>query len=249
MRPATPRPNFYVASEANGALLAEPAMLRLSLLFFAGFLGLAGVWLLVSALLVPQAIALPLDKESAAAAGAYRSSAVWAARLGVIRGDLYKQAAFAAADLVWVDPARSSDPVNAARLQRARSNGATALSLAPVNGAVWLLLAELPAPPSKAAEASATAALQMSYLTAPTDPGLALPRLQRALAFSTPLDKDLQEFVKGDLRHLLLNSPRQYPAIVAAYKAASPQNQAILEALAAEVDPRFNQYLRGETPK
>ena len=249
MSPQTPRPNFHFAPEASSALLAEPATLRLSVLFFASFLGLAGVWLLISALLLPQAIALPLDKESAAAAGAYRSNAAWAARLGVIRGDLYKEAAFTDADLVWLDPARSRDPANAARLQRARSNGQTALALAPINGSVWLLLAELPAPPGKAAEAAATAALQMSYFTAPTDPSLALPRLQRALALSAPLDKDLQEFVKGDLRQLLLNSPRQYPAILAAYKAAPPQNQSILEALAGEVDPHFNQYLRGESPK
>ncbi len=245
----TPRPSFYHALEANGPFLAEPVNVRLGVLFFAGLLGLAGVWLLVCALLSPRTIALPLDKEEAVATAPYRSSALWAARLGVIRGDLYQQAAFTDADLVWLDPARRRDPATAERLQRARSDAETALALAPVNSAVWLFLAELPTAPGKSTDAGAMAALQMSYFTAPVDPTLALPRLQRALASAAPLDKDLQAFMKGDLRQLSLNAPDHYPAILSAYKAGSPQNQSIFEALATEIDPNLTQYLHGQTPK
>ncbi len=84
----------------------------------------------------------------------------------------------------------------------------------------------------------------MSYLTAPDDAALARPRIERALASSVPIDRDLQEFMKGDLREILAQQPLQKPAILAAYKAASPQNQAIFEALAAEIDPDFAQSVR-----
>jgi hypothetical protein len=89
----------------------------------------------------------------------------------------------------------------------------------------------------------------MSYLTAPNDPTLARPRLERALAAAVPIDTDLQEFMKGDLRRILTRQPQQKPAIVAAYKAASPQDQTIFESLAAAVDQDFSQSLRAETPK
>lgn len=55
--------------------------------------------------------------------------------------------------------------------------------------------------------------------------------------------------MKGDLREILARQPLQKPAILAAYKAASPQNQAIFEALAADIDPDFAQSVRGGPPK
>lgn len=245
-----PGPSYLFAPDANEeSLLAEPVGLRIGLLAFSGLLVTAGLWLLVSALLLPHAITLPLDRISAAAAAAQRDNALLAARLGVVRGDLFAQAAYADADLIWLYRTRGLDAANAARLQRAKSDAEAAVALAPVNGAAWLFLAELPAAPGKVAEARGTIPLQMSYFTAPNNASLAAARIERALASTTPLDKDLQEFMKGDLRQILTLQPQEKPAMLAAYKAAAPQNQAIFEALTAEVDPNFSQSLHGDAPK
>ncbi|VTZ27732.1 conserved hypothetical protein [Methylocella tundrae] len=245
-----PRPGFMFAPEANDEFfLPEPVGLRIGILAFSGVLVIAGLWLLVTALLLPQAIALPLDRTSAAAAAAYRDNALWAARLGVVRGDLFAQAAYTDADLIWLYRTHGPDAANAARLQRAKANAEAAVALAPVNGAAWLLLAELPPGSGKAAEAKGMIALQMSYFTAPNNASLAAARIEQALASPEPLDRDLQEFMKGDLRQILTLQPEQKPAILAAYKAATPQNQASFEALSAQADPDFGQSLRGDAPK
>ncbi|ACK52420.1 hypothetical protein Msil_3531 [Methylocella silvestris BL2] len=244
-----PRPNFMFEREPGPAALEEPLKLRIGLIVFAGVLAVGAVWMLLVALIAPPAIALPSDRQSASAAAAHRTSAQWAAWLGLIRGDLYAQAAFADAELAYLDKAGAEDPANAARIARARSNALTATSLSPVNGAAWLLLAELPAASGKGADANPAAPLFMSYFTAPNEPTLARARLDRALATRAGLDKDLQEFMKSDLRQILADGPQGKAAIFAAYKAASPQTQAVLESLSADVDRDFARSLRGEPPK
>ncbi len=244
----TPRRDFLPPHAWNRLPLEPPTALRIGLLGLGGVLALGGVWMLISALLLPQAVALPLDRAGATVAAAQRGRALAAARFGVVRGDLYAQAAYGDAGLLWLERAHGLDAAGA-EVQAARSNAETALSLAPVNGSAWLLLATLPPASGKGAEANGLSALEMSYLTAPSDPALALPRVERALASAVPIDKDLQELVKGDLRGILTSEPQQKPAILAAYRMAPPQNQAIFAALAADVDPDFGQSLRGEPPK
>ena len=244
------RPDFTPSLRGDdGPALEPPAPLRIGLLAFGGVIALGGAWMLLCALLAPPVIALPLNRDAAAAAAAHRGRAVAAARLGVIRGDLYAQAAYADAKLFWLDRARGLDAASAAEIRAARSNAETALALAPVNGSAWLFLAELPPASAKAADQNGLLALQMSYLTAPDDSALALPRVESAFAASVPIDKDLQAFVKTDLREILTAQPSGRPALLSAYKTASPQNQAIFEALAAEIDPDFGQSLRSQTPK
>jgi hypothetical protein len=244
------RPDFTPFHRGDdGPVLEPPAPLRIGLLAFGGVIALGGLWMLLCALLAPPVIALPLDRDAAAVAAVNRGRAVAAARLGIVRGDLYAQAAYADARLLWLDRARGLDAATAAEIRAARSNAETALALAPVNGSAWLFLAELPPASAKASDQNGLMALQMSYLTAPDDPALALPRVGRALASNVPIDKDLQAFVRTDLREILTTQPSERPALLSAYKAASPQNQAMFEALAAEIDPDFSQSLRSQTPK
>lgn len=159
----------------GGPLLEAPARLRMGLLGLGGVLALGGLWMLLSALLAPETVALPLDRDGAAAAAAHRGRVIAAARLGVVRGDLYAQAAFSDAELLLLDRAHSHEAASAAEVQAARSNAETALALAPVNGSAWFLLAALPPASAKPADANGLVALQMSYLTAPNDAALARP--------------------------------------------------------------------------
>jgi hypothetical protein len=241
----TPPSDFNFARQAaDPPFLTEPLNLRLALLAFGGCLALCGVWMLLPAVILHNTVGFPPDRASAIAADGYRVPALLAAEIGGVRGDLWAQAAFTDAKLIWPDRATNSDRANASSLESAQSNAEAALALAPINGAAWLFLAQLPAAKSNAAGARITTLLQMSYFTAPNDLTLIPLRLERAILTDALLDKDIQEFVKSDLRLLLAKRPQQQPAILAAYRGASPQNQSVFETLAAEVDPSFGQLLR-----
>lgn len=221
--------------------------LRAGLLVFGLVLGLCGLWLLAPELLRPKSVGLAHDKTSAAAAGALHSKALLAARIGAIRGDLWAEAAFADSSLMWLDRAAVQDPANAARIERARSATEAALALSPINGEAWLFLASLPTAQSN--DGGVASLLEMSYFTAPNALSLADLRFERAATSSALADKDIQDFIKSDIRRILTYQPQLKPGIIAAYRNASPQNQPLFEALAADVDPTFAQTLRSGPPK
>jgi hypothetical protein len=77
----------------------------------------------------------------------------------------------------------------------------------------------------------------MSYFTAPNDLSLAPLRVMRAAASSVLANRDIQLFMKSDIRRILDGGPNRQQDIVAAYRNAWPQNKAIFESLVAEIDP------------
>lgn len=238
---------FTLPKTAPG-LLSAPTKLRLGMLSFGLFLALAGIWLLVPELLAPKPVGLPLDRSSASAAAIDAPRTLAAARAAQIRGDLWAQAAFADASLLWLDRPAALDRSNLERIERARAHAETALALAPINGEAWLFLAALPGPES-ANDKRMAALLQMSYFTAPADVRIAPRRLERAAATAALSDPDIREFAKGDIDNLLSAQPPLKQAIIAAYRNALPQNHALLETLVGDVDPAFAQFLRSGQPK
>jgi hypothetical protein len=204
--------------------------------------------MLLPDLLSPKATGLPFDRNGAEAAATHRVRAVLAAGIGAVRGDLWATAAFTRAPLMWIGRSSILDPASAEQVARARANTETALALAPINGAAWLFLANLPAT-SPDAESRVGTLLEMSYFTAPSAPELAPWRLARAATSSALADKDIQAFVKSDIREILSGGPEFQPAIIAAYRNAWPQNQPIFESLVAGVDPTVAQSLRSGQPK
>ncbi|HUB64979.1 MAG TPA: hypothetical protein VL996_11150 [Methylocella sp.] len=222
-----------------------PVRLRYGLLALGIALGLSGVWLSLSDLLSPKSTGLPFDRNGATA---HRPLAVLAAEIGVIRGDLWAKAAFTGARFLWTDRPANLNQSDLNLLARVRSNAETALALAPINGTAWLFLAKLPAI-SPDAESRIGTLLEMSYFTAPSAPDLAPWRLQRAAASSALADKDIQAFVKSDLREMLNRRPDFQQAILAAYRTAWPQNQPIFESLVADIDPGLAQLLRSSQTK
>jgi len=237
--PPTPSPLFF----------APPAKLRLGLCVFGVILALCGSWLLLPELLRPRAAGLPQDGAAATAAATHRSAALLAARIGLIRGDLWAEAAFADSSLLWLDRSALLDRANAERLEKARSNTERALALAPVNGAAWLFLAALPGGASSSGDNRVAALLQMSYLTAPNDLDLADLRLERATTSNALADKDIQDLARSDIRRIMAYRPQLKSAIAAAYRNALPQNRPIFEALVGDVDPALAQALRGGASK
>lgn len=228
---------------------SAPRKLRPALLGFGIFLGLCGCWLLLPELLRHKTGGLRYDRNSAVAASAHQVEALEAAQIGLIRGDLWAEAAFADSSLLWLDRSASPNRAAAARLERARSHAETALAFAPINGAAWLFLAALPASASGGGDDSIATLLEMSYFTAPNDLDLARLRIERAATSNAIADKDIQEFIKSDIRKILAYRPEQKSAIIAAYRTAWPQNQPMLETLATDVDPTFGQSLRAGPSK
>ncbi|MCI0467536.1 MAG: hypothetical protein L0Y57_11110 [Beijerinckiaceae bacterium] len=211
-------------------------------------LALFGVWLAVPEFVGPKRAGLPLDLNGAEAVAALRPSAVLAAEMAVIRGDLWAEAAFTGARFMWIDRSAGLTGANAKALAKVRANAETSLSLAPVNGAAWLFLAMLPQS-SPDRDSRVPVYLQMSYFTAPNDLSLAPLRVILAAASNALADKDIQVFVRSDIRGLLERGPDYQQDIIAAYRSARPQNQPIFEALVAESDQDLASALRTGTAK
>ncbi|MGC2224540.1 MAG: hypothetical protein WA624_20400 [Methylocella sp.] len=222
--------------------------LRLALLVFGIVLGLSGLWMWLTELVRPKPIGLVFDRAGAETAAEHRTRAVLAAEIGAIRGDLWAEAAFTGARFMWSDRLAIRDWTSSGQLARVRANAETALALAPINGAAWLFLAKLPASPQDGENRVGTL-LEMSYFTAPSALDLAPWRLERAATSSALADKDLQAFIKSDIRAILERGPEYRQVIMAAYRNAWPQNQPIFESLVADADPAVAQLLRSGQPK
>jgi hypothetical protein len=242
-------PAFSTLRARLNFMLSTPtARLRTVLLALGAILGLSGIWMVIPDLLSPKAPDLPFERATAEAAAKHRTGALMAAEIGLVRGDLWAKAAFAGAPFLWTDRSATLDPNELKQLERVRNTTETALALAPINGAAWLFLAKLPAT-SPEAESRVGPLLEMSYFTAPSAPDLALSRIQRAATSTALANKDLQTFVSGDLREGLGRGPQFQQAIIAAYRNALPQNQAVFESLITDADPALAQMLRSSPPK
>ena len=188
------------------------------------------VWLLISELTQPHVIRMPVDLQSAAAAAAKTSRGNWAARFGVVRGDLWAEAGYTFADLLW--KSSKNDP----NLETARIRLDQAIRYAPTNAGVWLLLAGF-----AAQFKDATEALRMSYFTGPSE--VSLMPIRTFIAAQMPtLDADMQELARRDVRILLAH--QQKPAIVQAYRISSTAGKRLIEQEVSEKDPTFAQALR-----
>ena len=229
-------------------LSTYPTRLRPALFTLGIVLGLSGIWMLIPDLLSPKIAGLPFDRSVAEAAAAHRAGATAAAEIGVVRGDLWAKAAFTYARFMWSDHSASLSRADLEQLAKAKADAESALALAPINGAAWLFLAKLPAT-SPDAENRVGMLLEMSYFTAPSAPALAPWRLERAATSNALSDKDMQTFVKSDLREILNSAPELQQAIIVAYRNAWPQNQPIFESLVADVDPTMAQSLHSDQPK
>jgi hypothetical protein len=207
---------------------------RVGLVVLASIVSIYCIWLLTSELTRPGVIRLPIDPQTAATAAQKRAEASWAARFGVIRGDLWAESAYTFADLLW--KSSKSDPKLAESLEFARNRLDRAIHYAPTNAGVWLLLAGF-APQFK----EATEALQMSYFTGPSD--ISLMPIRTFIAAQMPtLDADMQQLARRDVRLLLMT--QQKPAIIQAYHVATAAGKRFIDQELGEKDPNFAQALR-----
>jgi hypothetical protein len=204
---------------------------------FAVTLWLAGTWTLISELaLAPRAGPASADQRRRAAV---------AARVGMVRGDLWANLFFTFADAIVSRSGRDFGAIET--LNEALPAARRALMYAPFRSDVWLLLAEM----AKAYELetpSATTALTMSYYTAPYNQALTPLRLSVATRGNAVRDAELRQFVEQDLQMIVASKPELRPAVVAAYATASAEGKHIIESVLEEADPSFLTRLKKESP-
>jgi hypothetical protein len=204
---------------------------------FAVTLWLAGTWTLISELaLAPRAGPASADQRRRAAV---------AARVGMVRGDLWANLFFTFADAIVSRSGRDFGAIET--LNEALPAAQRALVFAPFQSEVWLLLAamaedyELQAP-------NFIDALTMSYYTAPYNLALAALRLSVATRGNAVRDPGLRQLVEQDLQTILASKPNLRPAVVAAYATASAEGKHLIENVAQQADPSFLTQLQKKTP-
>ena len=202
---------------------------RLGTLLLAAALGAQAIWLLAAELSRPQMAGFPFDRELAATAAKERGDADRAAAIGAIRGDLWAEAAYTYADLLWAQTDADWQSVAA----QARTRIERAVENAPHEAGAWLLLAALAAH-GQWHDLAPAESLKMSYYTGPGD--AALMRLRLSLATGSDLlgDPDISQFAQHDVS--LLVAAHESLVIADAYRDAPPAGKAFIEKAVGDID-------------
>jgi hypothetical protein len=208
---------------------------RVTVFAFACLLGGLAAWILVPEFLRPAAVEFPTDAQSATSIYAHRDEATRAARIGLIRGDLWAQAAFAYGDLLWNQDKHSSD-TDAVAYERARALTELAVTYAPHDSRIWLLLAAIDSRFDWLND-RASAALKMSYYTGSNAIDLVPARLLLSMQTRALQDSDFQELVRHDIHIAAIRKSELMPAIIAAYNNAPLSGQQFIEKTLGEFDP------------
>ena len=212
---------------------------RLGLVLWATLLGVQCIWLVSAELVRPGIIHMPTDKLTAAAAARHSEAVDRAASIGVIRGDLWAEAAFTHAESLWGGAESLSDSPRApAVLERAAHD-------APYRSDVWLMVAGL-AQRFASTGFDPTEALRMSYYTGSSEMRLVPFRLMIAIKRDEFDDAELHEFISHDIRLLL--DRRQIAPITDAYMGASAKGKNFLVQTVRDIDPSALSAVRKEAP-
>ena len=237
---------------ADMTMYAPPhRVFRLATLAFAAVLGVQCIWLLLTELSRPGIDRLPTNAQAAAKAAKQRDDAIWTARIGAIRGDLWAQSAFTSADLLWAGPGTlwaspDTDPEEKAASERARAELDKALGYAPHQADAWLLLAGLESR-YQSHKSDPAEALKMSYYTGLSERPLIPLRLLIATHLDALDDIEVQQFIRRDLRFLF--AQQQKSVVAEAYSGASPAGKRFIEQAVGEIDPAYLGSLRAGAQK
>jgi hypothetical protein len=203
------------------------------------FLGLLALWILGSELASPRLGYFPSSPDEADAMYAVRGPAITAAKVGLIRGDLWTVAAITATAPFLFETAGSSHaPASQTELQNIRAIAARAARLSPHDSRIWLVLACLDLR-TGGTRAKGIRALKLSYYTGPNEFSLMPARLLLAAGSDAIFDEDVQNLAPLDIQQIILRRPDLKPAIGLVYQNALPKGRAVIEATLKQTDPGF----------
>jgi hypothetical protein len=219
--------------------------LRGAVFAFACLLGGLAVWLLAAELARPApAIEFPTDAQSAASIYTHRNAATVAAKIGIIRGDLWAEAAFAYGGILWNEDKHTSE-ADTVPIDPTRELTEQAIAYAPHDSRLWLLLAGTQLR-FDWLNNKASASLRMSYYTGSNTLSLIPRRLMLAIQSQALRDEDFQDLVRHDIHVAVIRKSQLKPALVNAYNNAPPFGRQFFEKALAEFDPGMLASIRSE---
>jgi hypothetical protein len=212
--------------------------LRVALLAFAVLLTLQSIWIIVPEIIRPSPLAFPRDARSLPISPSERNRAGWAAKLALIRGDLWAEAAIEQSPPLILDAGSGAQSADQAEM--ARPTAEKAATLSPHDSRIWLILAGLDC--LQHLEVSGT--LKMSYYTGPNEIVLMPPRLHVATCSDAINDAELQTLVAREIRLIIIHEQNLKPVILAAYQDASPSGKRFIETAVGDLDPGLMASIR-----
>jgi hypothetical protein len=211
-------------------------LFRLGLSLYGVILGAASLWLLLAELPRTSVTVLPASREAAATAAAQRGDALWSARVGRVRGELWVESSFTFADLEWAASA------SAHLLDEAKASATRAVRLSPANSSVWLLLADL-ASRYRWEAPKPIETIKMAYYSGPHEDALIPLRLIMSARLDDGTDPEFDLLFRSDIETILTSRPNLRPAVVSAYNQATPQARHLIQDAASQIDSAFAQSL------
>jgi hypothetical protein len=199
-------------------------------------LGLIAAWLLLTEACRSQIVSLPASPQAATPAASQRNDAVWAARIGLLRGELWAELTYTYAGLdYWITPASTMPPLE---LSQALASALKTLDLLPANSGAWLMLADLSSRMSQPV-ASPIEALKMSYYTGANEDALVPLRMLASARLDSGTDSELDRLFQDQIEMVLSARPALRAALASAYAAATPQAQRLIDDTVARTDASF----------
>jgi hypothetical protein len=215
---------------------------RATVLAFAFLLGSLAAWILAAEARRPRTIEFTSDAQFAAASYRRRDAAIMAARIGLVRGELWSEAAIAYGDILWSGD-KNAPNADVAPFEQARAVTEQAIAYAPHDTRLWLLLAASYFRFDWLNE-KASASLKMSYYTGSNTMAVVPERLLLAIQSHALEDDEFQELVRHDIRNAVIHKSEMMPALVAAYRDAPPSGKQFMEKALTEFDPSILALVR-----
>ena len=196
-------------------------------------LGSFSIWMLAPELLRPAHLDFSTNSESAALMYRQRDAAMMAAKIGLGRGRLWADVAFAYGSIFWIeDPQSKVDPVI---IERIRGLTEQAIAYAPYDSRLWLLDA-LTYTWLNGLNNRTAALLRMSYYTGPNVIELIPERLALATQSQALGDAEFGELVRHDIQIAVIHKSELIPAIVAAFNNAPLSGKQFIDKTLTELD-------------
>jgi len=217
---------------------------RVTVLAFACVLGSLAVWILAAEGLRPTTIEFTTEPQFAGSIYGHREAAITAARVGLVRGDLWSDAAFAYGDMLWSQDKNASN-ADMAPFEQTRAVTELAITYAPHDSRLWLLLAANYFRFDWLNERAA-ASLKMSYYTGSNTIAVVPQRLFLALQSHALDDEEFQELVRHDIHIAVNHKSELMPVLVGAYNNAPVSGRQFFEKTLAELDPSMLASIRSK---
>ena len=231
-----PDPAAYARHEGRGH--PRRRAIRLACGAFALLLMAQACWILIPGFYLSRG--LPGAQVATRDEAARSMNLEKAASLALVRGKLWGNSALAGAALMETAPAASSGLISV------RERLTRALVYAPYQPEIWLKLAQL-ADRFNWTGYDALALLKMVYYTGASDLDLVPPRTKLALRQDdVATDVELRDLVTRDVELILRHRPELTPALVEAYRSATPAGRTLADGVVARLEPSFLNTLRSQ---